>query len=580
MKQKILTLARKIKRTCVPPKPSLTEIRLSELTASCQAYLEQNNIKPTLKILWPTLFNQDHTWWAHDGILTWALRLRGADIIPTMCDKLQSTQCMIYSGVWQGSFEPGFEERRKNICAQCVNHDLRLWEILNIRPIRLSSYLTEGERDAIWQEVRTLMQDDWENAVFEGYPIGREVFKAVVNNHLQGEIKPYWREQANEMAVSHAFNVIALKRAYERIFTTIAPERIVGNGGYYYQWGVVHELAQQNQIPYYRYFPVGLQPMAWNYALNSKHLIDVNPAWDSWIKQPWGEKEQLRVKNDLKARGLYVSLAQEPDIAERVEQLRAKLNLDKSKRTLLAFTGVIWDANTNIQSDVYQNMYLWLLDTIDWFTHHPQVQLIIRVHPAEDAVPSIDPQNRSRFEKELAEKGITLPSNVFLIKQHEKVETYDLMHLSDVGTVYMSTTGLEFSCLGKPLIAIGPVHYTNKGFTLEPKSRFDYQEMLAQHLVNKQLFKAPEEIQLLAMKYWYLYAFHASCVTGLFETQQKNWLAIKRGIDGFSFHPKALTAQDLLPGANEQIDYFCDAVMNSLPIMGENRWPPEFKEMS
>ncbi|HRE31025.1 MAG TPA: hypothetical protein PLD88_03530, partial [Candidatus Berkiella sp.] len=164
--------------------------------------------------------------------------------------------------------------------------------------------------------------------------------------------------------------------------------------------------------------------------------------------------------------------------------------------------------------------------------------------------------------------------NVFIIKPEEKIETYDLMHLVVAGAAYMSTTGLEFSCLGKPLIAIGPVHYSEKGFTFEPKSKLEYFTQLSFLLENVWPTKTSAEWQTLAMKYWYLYAFHGSIVTGLFGTVQKNRLSIKRGIDVFSSHPKQISAQDLLPGANVYIDYFCESVLENLPFMGENRWPP------
>ncbi|MCS5712324.1 hypothetical protein [Candidatus Berkiella aquae] len=578
MKQKVISLARKIKRKIFPPKPSLTEIRLQQLTRSCQDYIQENGIKPQLKILWPTLFNQDHTWWAHDGILISALRLRGAQIIPTMCDKLQADQCMIYAGVWQNTREPDFKKRRAEICQQCVKQDNRLWQIMGIEPLRLSSYLNAQERQALWEQASQITAGDWASACVNDFPMGNEVWKAVVNNNLQGEIKPDWQAEANQLATHHTFNVLALMHSYQKVLATLQPDRVVGNGGYYYQWGVVNHLCQQQGIPYYRYYPTGLQPMSWNYALNTTEIVHVTPAWSSWLKQPWTEDQERQVKQDLKARGLYVDLEQEPEIKQRVANVATALKIDSTKPTFLALTGVIWDANTNIKSDAFNNMYDWLFDTIEWFSHRPQYQLIIRVHPAENIVPTVGPELRSRFEKEVQERNIQIPQNVFIIKPEEKIETYDVMHLADVGGSYMSTTGLEFSCYGKPLIAIGPVHYADKGFTFEPKSKEDYFSLLENFLKEKQSAENRQHLQLLAMKYWYLYAFHASTVTGLFGTDQKDWLAIKRGIDVFSSHPKEMTAQDLLPGKNPYIDYFCDSVMNNLPIMGENRWPPKILE--
>ncbi|HRE31024.1 MAG TPA: hypothetical protein PLD88_03525, partial [Candidatus Berkiella sp.] len=386
MKQKILSVARKIKRACLPPKPSLTEIRLQELTKSCNAYINKHNIQPTKKILWPTLFNQDHTWWAHDGVLISALRLRGAQIIPTMCDKIQADQCMIYSGVWQDSNGPDFEKRRAEICTQCIKNDSRLWQLLDLNPLRLSSFINEKERQSLWQQVKNFIDGNWKEVIIDNYPLGKEVWKAVVNNELQGEIKEDWQNEANQMASHHAFNILALMLAYRKILDEVRPDRVVGNGGYYYQWGVVNHLCQEANVPYHRYYPVGLQPMSWNYARNTTEIIHISPAWSSWLKQPWDESHRLQVQHDLKARGLHLELQQIPDVQERIKNLAVTLKLSPNKPTFLALTGVIWDANTNISSHAFENMYEWLFDTIKWFEKRPQFQLIIRVHPAENIV--------------------------------------------------------------------------------------------------------------------------------------------------------------------------------------------------
>lgn len=577
MKEKLLNVARKVKRKCFPPKPTLTEIRLKSLAESCHDYIETHGIQAKTKILWPTLFNQDQTRWSHDGLLICALKIRGADIIPTMCDKLQSEECLIFGGVWQGSGEPNFEERRQALCQQCVNADLRLWDILQIRPLRLSSYITDGERKAIWNEVHEIMSKDWESYQKEGYPVGKEAWKGVVNNNLQGEIKLYWREKANAQAAHHIFNILELMHVYKRILAGIQPDRVVGNGGYYYQWGVINHLCQQINLSYYRYYSIGLQPLSWNYNLNTTALIDFSASWSSWIKQPWSSQQVNRVKEDLKCRGMYIDLEENPNKA-RVQHLKHSLNLDPSKPIFLALTGIIWDANTNCESPAFKNMYQWVFATIDWFAQHPECQLIIRMHPCENIVPTLAANERTTLLREIEQSQMTIPPNVFLIKPEEKVDTYDLMHIADVAATYMSTTGLEFSCLGKPLIAVGEAHYSKKGFTYEPKSQQEYLD-LVQGLLNRSISMLDKEsVRELAIKYWYFFAFHGSVVTGLCETSQQNLVSIKRGTGGVYSHVKALSAKDILPGVNKHLDYICDTILNNLPFTGDNRWPPHVPE--
>jgi hypothetical protein len=222
-------------------------------------------------------------------------------------------------------------------------------------------------------------------------------------------------------------------------------------------------------------------------------------------------------------------------------------------------------------------MYEWLFSTIKWFEQHSEYQLIIRIHPAENIGENVAFEERTKLEKEIQERNIILPKNVFLILPEEKVNTYDVMHLADVGVVYTSTSGLEFACLEKPVISIGPSHYRNKGFTFDPNTQEAYFTLLEDLLNSSWSKEEARKHQLLAMKYWYLYSFHGSTVTNLFESNIQK-LSIRRGIEISSFHPKKLTAEDLLPQANEQIDYICESIINNLPFMGENRWPPRISQ--
>lgn len=546
-------------------------MRLKRLGKSCQEHIQHNNIQPTVKILWPTTFNLLPAWWYNDAPLICALMLRGAEIIPTMCNKLQSDQCMFHSGLWQDSFGPNFETRRKNLCNQCIHSDLKFWDWLGLKPIKLSNFVNENEKEQLKKDVMNIMSGDWRKHVMKGFPVGDAAYKAVVNNNLQGEILPGWQEEAEKMAADHMYNILALHIAYEKVFETIKPDRVVGNGGFYYFWGVTHHISQKKQIPYYRYYPIGLQTLSWNYAKNNSEPVDLTPAWKSWIKQPWSETHVNEVNQHATTRGLKLN----EKTKKEKEIFFDKHELNSNIPTVLALTGVIWDATTNVKSDLFENMYEWLWKTIAWFKMHPEYQLIIRVHPGENVVPSVAPNERTFFEKELENQNIIIPNNVCIISHDNPINTYELMHYSDLAITYMSTSGLEYALLGKPIITIGPVHYKNKGFTLEPQHLDQYYNFIKKYSNGYQPDQKRQCLEL-AQKYWYLYAFHCSTVMGTVETETKITANLRRNIGVPEPIIKALSYKDLLPGKNEQLDYLCDTILKNLPILGDNRWPPKY----
>ena len=78
-----------------------TTINLGKLAESVNSYIKNNKIQGNIKVLVPTSFNEYKSWWVHDGIITAALRLRGAEIIPVICDRIQLDECVFSSGEWQ-----------------------------------------------------------------------------------------------------------------------------------------------------------------------------------------------------------------------------------------------------------------------------------------------------------------------------------------------------------------------------------------------------------------------------------------------------------------------------------------------
>jgi capsule polysaccharide export protein KpsC/LpsZ len=78
-----------------------------------------------------------------------------------------------------------------------------------------------------------------------------------------------------------------------------------------------------------------------------------------------------------------------------------------------------------------------------------------------------------------------IPENIHLIGPLEKVNTYDLMEIANLGLVYTTTTGLEMCMNGIPVIACGETHYRKRGFTLDPISWDEYYAMIENALKSR-----------------------------------------------------------------------------------------------
>lgn len=566
----------KIKNYVEEPKQNVTVERLQVLTDSCLEYIRENNVGSPLKVLWPTFFNLDKLWWANDGVLINALRIRGVEIIPTMCDQIQSDECMIFGGVWQESDKPNFKERRSELCNMCTKFDTQFWSTLRINPIKLSAFVSSSEIEEIQAISQEISDGDWQHATYNDFPIGYEAWKAVINNDLKANIGDEWSGTAQKRAYHHIFNILILLKAYERVFKLYQPDRIVGNGGFYYYWGIPAHFAAASDIPYYRYYNVGLHPpFSWNYNRNKMALIDFSDSWKTWHLQELSDDRIERVKKDIFIRGVKLDDIQTQDFQLRKKSIEQGFGIDTEKPFILFLTGVIYDANSNGPSECFNDMYEWLFNTIEWARARSDYQFVIRVHPGENYVDSIGTDERSRFMDEVSKRQINLPSNVIIIPPDSKASTYDMMHMCDFAVAYCSTSGLEYACHGKPLICVGPAHYKYKSFTIDPSDENDYYatiDSLVKTPVTKDKIKAN---QLLAFKYWYFYAYHGSIVTGLLENTQQPTAIQKQGMASIVTTLKSITVQDILPGVNPYIDFLCDSIIQNLPIDASDRWAPE-----
>src|SRR5437868_11893757 len=113
--------------------------QLNQLEKQWLASLSPPKERKPLKILMGPSFSVHEPCFAHDRLLSLALRLRGATIIPTFCDQLQEHECNVYGGRWMGT-------TFKKACASCMSFSWQQWPKRYFDPKALSAYLNSTDR--------------------------------------------------------------------------------------------------------------------------------------------------------------------------------------------------------------------------------------------------------------------------------------------------------------------------------------------------------------------------------------------------------------------------------------------------
>ncbi len=184
-------------------------------------------------------------------------------------------------------------------------------------------------------------------------------------------------------------------------------------------------------------------------------------------------------------------------------EVRQALGLDERPVALLA-TNVLGDSLTLGRQRISGTMAEMIVGTIRWFLGHPEVQLVIRVHPGE-----LKTHGTSMVD--VIEKNFPkLPEHIHVVRPGDETNTYDLVETTDFGIVYTTTVGLEMAMTGLPVVVTGKTHYAEKGFTFDPASWQDYESMLSNLAADPTAMRLSQKQVEQAWLYAYLFFFEFS----------------------------------------------------------------------
>jgi hypothetical protein len=233
-----------------------------------------------------------------------------------------------------------------------------------------------------------------------------------------------------------------------------------------------------------------------------------------------------------------------PTPLEDAGAIKELLGIRSASRVVVAYTNTAWDIAV-IDRDVgFDSMFDWLFSLVDYAAGHPEVDLVVRAHPAETRVP-VQLRSRSPVGPEIKKRYRPLPDNVRLVDGDSPISSYALSRLAHVNVFYATRLGLELALNGiEPWIA-GDVTYRGKGFTLDLESRDHMYELLDAGAVCRVL--SADEVSL-AQRFAHLWFFRAVVRLPLLRTPDK-----QLRLESF---------RQLGPGGDAVLDRLCDAIVS------------------
>ncbi len=329
------------------------------------------------------------------------------------------------------------------------------------------------------------------------------------------------------------------------------PDEVIVPNGSIMELGVCYNIARSLKIPTVTYEFSDQRHRFW-IAQNAQIMRQNTKAlWEARQNVVLTQEQMEKVRSLMQARqkaSLWENFSRmwQGVPKQGAEKIRKEVGLDDRPVVLLA-TNVLGDSLTLGRQVFTKSMAEWIERTVQYFVPRNDIQFVIRVHPGEiltRGVSVVDVIHKLMPE---------LPEHIHLIQPKDKINTYDLVEITDIGLVYTTTVGLEMAMSGIPSIVVGQTHYRGLGFTYDPDSYVNYYKLLGSMLENPAEFRLSREKIDLAWKYAYHFFFdfprpfpwHLVRMWNDFEENDLNSVFSERGKQEFGDSFGYLTGEKL-----------------------------------
>jgi hypothetical protein len=284
------------------------------------------------------------------------------------------------------------------------------------------------------------------------------------------------------------------------------PDVVIVPNGTIQELGVVYRVARSLKIPTITYEFGDQRQRIWLSQNSEVMRQETDGLWQVTQARKLTQTQLDRLRSMLSSRqrgALWENFARMWQDSPKMggEAMRKNLGLDNRPVVLLA-TNVLGDSLTLGRQVFSKHMEDWISRTVQYFAGRPDIQFVIRVHPGEVLTHGLS------METVVKRVLPRLPQHIRLVGARDKVNTYDLIEVADLGLVYTTTVGLEMAMSGLPVIVAGKTHYRGKGFTLDADSWVSYFKLLGQLLEKPQVFQLTRPQVEDAWNYAYRFFFN------------------------------------------------------------------------
>ena len=486
-----------------------------------------------------------------ESALAAALTFRGAEVHALICDGAMTACAECEASLYPNLARFVEHGPQADLCSNCQWPAERVYAQLGLKVHRYSDWLTAEDRAEAHRLGSTLPVDQIEGFSLDGVAIGEHAHAGALRFFATGSLD----DQPAAEPVLRRYLESALLTAFatRRLFRTVGFSSAVFTHGIYVPWGIVGEVARCERV----------HVSTWNVAYRKRrfifshddtyhHTLMSEPAeqWEDQELSPAHERELMQYLSSRRE-GLFDWIVFHRPTRQDPDEIARRVGVDRSKPVVGLLTNVSWDAQLHYPANAFPNMLEWLVHTCEYFATRPDLQLLIRVHPAEI---SGFPPSRQPILEELRKRVPRLAPNIFVVPPESGMSTYALMSLCNAAIIYGTKMGVELTSVGLPVIVAGEAWIRNKDLTHDATSPAEYFRILEQLPFAERL--GPGQLAR-ARRYAYHFFFNRMIPLPFIKP--------KAGYPIYTLELERL--QQLLPGSSQGLDTICEGILSRGPFV-------------
>jgi hypothetical protein len=477
-----------------------------------------------------------------ESALAVALTLRGACIDVLLCDKI--LPCCQMTKI--GNIQPKDLLKRINTprCKTCYQKGKKIYHQLNLNVYGFSDFLDNKSLKTAEILSEKVPFESIEKYKYIGLAVGEHALAGALRYYARGDLEDveYSEPILRRFLKSSLLTAMATQGAVRKCNYAVA----VFHHGIYVPQGLIGEVCRAENIRVVNWNP-SYRKQTFIFSHNdSYHHSMITESTKYWKNIEWNEKIEKQIMGYLKSRWYgsedWIWFHEKP--VEETTKIALELGIDFTKTCIGMLSSVMWDAKLHYKSNAFNDMLDWVFQTIEYFESRKDLQLILRVHPAETR--GLVKSNQKLLE-EIKNEYKNLSNNIFIIPPESKISTYAVMKKCNSVIIYNTKTGIEISSMGIPVIVAGEAWIRNKGFSFDACTPSEYFDILDELPFKKGLSK---EKLLLARKYAYYFFFQRMIELPFIYAPKK----LK-----FALNLKEI--EELLPGRYKGLDIICDGIL-------------------